>query len=559
MPIHYNKVNIRPKIILSVLPLLIASLGITGAVSSLSARSGLTRIAMQFLGFKSQELNKYAENQWNLLVQNNLADQQEYVQVSKNAVASYAATLVRSASEVIFGMDTEGNITFSTQEVEPGPEELAELASMVDTAREGWIEFTLSGSARVGDVFFYEPFGWSFFVTEEREAFYREVTQITLQSGIILGGAVGVSVLLLLVFAGYLTRPIKRVVRTMRGIIEENDLSQRVDVEYRDEIGNLANTFNIMVAELEKAYQQIKGFAFKAVMAQRNEHKVRNIFQKYVPNDVIDTIFSNPEAMLVGENRVLAILFSDIRSFTTISEGFMPDELVAALNRYFEMMVDIIMEHGGVIDKYIGDAIMAFFGAPVKHPDDALQSVYAALEMQEALKEFNRQQQSDGRPAFITGIGINYGVVTVGNIGSEKKMDYTVIGDMVNLGSRLEGLTKPYKQDIIFSNSVYQKVKGDLPCRLIDKVVVKGKTMGEKIFTAKKSLTDTEREAWADYHKGLKWYYGRDFKRAVRFFENCKKRMPDDSLSQIFIDRSRKYMSSPPPEDWTGVEILTSK
>jgi len=558
MPIH-NKVNIRPKIILSVLPLLIASLGITGAVSSLSARSGLTRIAMQFLGFKSQELNKYAENQWNLLVQNNLADQQEYVQVSKNAVASYAATLVRSRSEVIFGMNTGGNITFSTQDVDPEPDELARLAAMVDTAREGWIEFSLAGTSRVGDVFFYEPFGWSFFVSEEREAFYREVTQITLQSGIILGGAVAVSVILLLIFAGYLTRPIKRVVRTMRGIIEENDLSQRVAVEYRDEIGNLANTFNIMVSELEKAYQQIKGFAFKAVMAQRNEHKVRNIFQKYVPNDVIDTIFSNPESMLVGENRVLAILFSDIRSFTTISEGFMPDELVAALNRYFEIMVDIIMEHGGVIDKYIGDAIMAFFGAPVKHPDDALQSVFAALEMQEALKDFNRQQQADGRPAFITGIGINYGVVTVGNIGSEKKMDYTVIGDMVNLGSRLEGLTKPYKQDVIFSNSVYQKVKGELPCRLIDRVVVKGKTMGEKIFTAQKSLTDPEREAWADYHKGLKWYYGRDFKRAVRFFENCKKRIPDDYLSQMFIERSRRYISSPPPEDWTGVEILTSK
>ncbi len=551
--------NIRPKIILSVLPLLIASLGITGAVSSLSARSGLTRIGMQFLGFKSQELNKYAENQWNLLVQNNLAGQQEYVQVSKNAVSSYAATLIRSRSDVIFGMNTEGDITFSTQEVDPEPDELARLAAMVDTAREGWIEFSLSGTSRVGDVFFYEPFGWSFFVTEEREAFYREVTQITYQSGIILAGAVAVSVILLLIFAGYLTRPIKRVVRTMRGIIEENDLSQRVAVEYRDEIGNLANTFNIMVAELEKAYQQIKGFAFKAVMAQRNEHKVRNIFQKYVPNDVIDTIFSNPESMLVGENRVLAILFSDIRSFTTISEGFMPDELVAALNRYFEIMVDIIMEHGGVIDKYIGDAIMAFFGAPVKHPDDALQSVLAALEMQEALKDFNRQQQNDGRPAFITGIGINYGVVTVGNIGSEKKMDYTIIGDMVNLGSRLEGLTKPYRQDVIFSNSVYQKVKGDLPCRLIDKVVVKGKTMGEKIFTAKKSLTDPEREAWADYHKGLKRYYGRDFKRAIRFFENCKKRIPDDYLSQMFIERSRKYMSSPPPEDWTGVEILTSK
>jgi class 3 adenylate cyclase len=263
--------------------------------------------------------------------------------------------------------------------------------------------------------------------------------------------------------------------------------------------------------------------------------------------------------MLTGENRVLAILFSDIRSFTTISEGFMPDELVEALNRYFEIMVEIIMSHGGVIDKYIGDAIMAFFGAPVKHKDDALQSVYAALEMQNALAEFNREQQASGKPPFLTGIGINYGIVTVGNIGSEKKMDYTVIGDMVNLGSRLEGLTKKYKQDLIFSNSVYQKVKGEFPCRLIDKVIVKGKTMGEKIFTAKKSLTDAERKGWGLYHRGLKQYYSSSFDSAISFFQKVKSLLPDDYISDMYIERCRRFKIKPPPPDWNGTEILDSK
>jgi adenylate cyclase len=551
--------NIRAKIILIVLPLIIASLVITGTVSSLNARSGLTRIAMQFLGFKSQELRKYTDNQWNLLVANNLSDREEYVEVTKKAVASYASTLTRSPSEVIFAVNEGGEITFSTQKIGPGEEEQAVLVRAVTNRQSGWIEFKLDGKDRVGDVFYYRPFGWSFFITEERSAFYTEVTQITTQSGIILGASIFVSLIMLLIFAGYLTKPIERVVKTMRQIIESNDLSKRVEVQYQDEIGNLAHTFNIMLRQLDKAYGQIKQFAFQAVLAQKNEHKIRNIFQKYVPNDVIDQFFSNPEGMLVGENRVLAILFSDIRSFTTISEGFMPDELVEALNRYFEIMVEIIMRHGGVIDKYIGDAIMPFFGAPVKHKDDALQSVYAAIEMQEALLQFNGEQEAAGKPPFLTGIGINYGIVTVGNIGSEKKMDYTVIGDMVNLGSRLEGLTKPYKQTVIFSESVYQKVKGDLPCRLVDKVVVKGKTSGEKIFTAKRSLTEKEKKAWEFHHKALKRYYARDFETSKELFARVLRLLPEDHIAGIFTARCERYLREPPPADWNGTEILTSK
>jgi class 3 adenylate cyclase len=222
-------------------------------------------------------------------------------------------------------------------------------------------------------------------------------------------------------------------------------------------------------------------------------------------------------------------------------------------------MVDIIMNRGGIIDKYIGDAIMAFFGAPVKHEDDALQAVMAAIEMQEALHEFNEQQTAKGKPAFLTGIGINYGVVTVGNIGSERKMDYTVIGDRVNLGSRLEGLTKPYKQGLIFSESVYRKVKNNVPCRLIDKVVVKGKTQGEKIFTAKRNLGEREKEAWAIHHTALRHYYKQEFKKAKTLFEEVISLRKDDHIAGLYIERCNNYISSPPPKDWKGMEVLTSK
>jgi len=330
-------------------------------------------------------------------------------------------------------------------------------------------------------------------------------------------------------------------------------------VEYKDEIGGLAQTFNLMVGELERAYGQIKNFAFKAVLAQKREQKIRNIFQRYVPKEVIDRFFENPESMLVGENRVLSVLFSDIRSFTTISEKMAPDDLVESLNRYFNVMVDIIMAKRGIVDKYIGDAIMAFFGAPVKHEDDALQSVIAGLEMGEALGGFNARQKAAGKPEWQIGVGINFGEVTVGNIGTEKKMDYTVIGDMVNLASRLEGLTKQYHQHIIISETLHDKVKDSVPCRLLDSVAVKGKSKGVKIYSAKLKLEGREREAWGMHNAAMEEYYGRRFGAAARKFEDVGRMLPDDFASKLLRDRCTLYEKDPPAREWDGVEVMKSK
>jgi len=552
-------VKIRAKIVFVVVPILMTSLVITGVVSSFSARSGMTRIAMEFLGFKADELENYAYNQWNLLVENELQDNPRYLQVGKEAVGSYARSIIRSDTELILALDRDAKVAMATDDISLNVVEKARLYRKIQQQDEGWIDLNISGVNRVGQTFLFPPFEWYVMVTETEENFSLEADQIIINTAYVLGGSIVLSLLLLFLFSGYLTRPLRSVSTGMRHIIETNDLSKRVPVEYNDEIGALAHTFNIMSEELERAYNQIKEFAFQAVLAQKNEHKVRSIFQKYVPKDVIDTIFMNPERMLVGDNRVVAILFSDIRSFTTISEGFMPDELVAALNRYFEIMVDIIMHHGGVIDKYIGDAIMAFFGAPVKHPDDALQALLAALEMQQALERFNHEQEKIGKPRFNTGIGINYGVVTVGNIGSEKKMDYTIIGDMVNLGSRLEGLTKYYHQKVIFSESVYRKVKGDISCRMVDKVVVKGKTTGENIYTAELKPNTRQKKAWTYYHTGLQYYYKQKFQNALRYFLATKKLLGDDYLADLYIERSRKYIKTPPPSDWKGLEVLTNK
>jgi len=552
-------VSIRLKIILSVLPLIFTTLLLKGISSYFSATNGITHIAKEFLSFKATELEKYASSQWSLLVENNFTERPEYVAATKRAIEDYAQSIIRSDTELILALDQNGEVEMSTGEVTIRESQQETLKSLVAKQMKELVNPKIAGFDRVAMTFYFEPFDWFVLVTEDRNTFYRSVNQITVQSSIILGVSLAAALIMLLILAQYLTRPLTKVVGTMKDIISTNDLSERVLVEYHDEIGALAHTFNIMVGELEKAYNQIKNFAFKAVIAQKREQKIRNIFQKYVPNDVIDSFFTNPDAMLIGKNTVLSVLFSDIRSFTSISESLEPDDLVSILNRYFSIMVDIIMSHDGVVDKYIGDAIMAIFGAPVKHEDDALHSVLAGIEMMDALDEFNRQQEKLKKPPFNIGVGINYGVVTVGNIGSDKKMDYTVIGDMVNLASRCEGLTKKYKQPLIITEDLWSRVKENLPCRELDKVAVKGKTKGVGIYTAKKSLSDDEKKAWELHHTALNHYYGMEFDTAEKEFKEVQKILRSDYVAEMLEDRCRRYATDPPPGDWDGVEIMKEK
>jgi len=553
-------VSIRLKILFIVIPLLVTTLLVTGFAAVFSAETGITRVAIDFLGFKAEELKKNADNQWGLLIGNDLDKNPDYVDTTKKAVESFAQSLIRSDTELIFAVDASDNVAMSTRPVSLNPDETAAISKIRVAGTTGWIRFTVEGKERVAQVFQFDPFGWTVFVSEARDSFYQGVREIQQQNYVILAASLVFAFVLLIFFSSYLTRPVSKMVRTMREIIRDNNLDRRVDVEFSDEIGRMAQTFNTMLGELGRAYAQIKNFALQSVLAQKSEQKIRTIFQKYVPSDVIDEVLGNPEAMLVGQNREIAILFSDIRSFTTISETMEPDELVQSLNRYFSPMVDIIMSRGGTVDKYIGDAIMAFFGAPVHTENDALLSVIVALEMVDALDVFNVHQRAAGKVEFHIGIGINYGEVTVGNMGSDKKLNYTVIGDNVNLASRLEGLTKKYKQTLLFSESVYQRVGNRLWCRMLDKVVVKGKTTGECIYTAKKQLTEAEKVGWATWHSGLEAYYARDFQSARTLFREVADRwLPGDFVALEYIDRCAQWLASPPPLDWAGLEVMHEK
>ncbi len=231
--------------------------------------------------------------------------------------------------------------------------------------------------------------------------------------------------------------------------------------------------------------------------SEKKAREIRRIFASYVTERIVKELIKNPElTKLGGERREVTVLFSDIRGFTSLSESLPPEEVVSVLNEYFEVMTEVIFRHEGTLDKFIGDAIMVFWGAPLPQPDHAQRAVKCALEMVEHLKDLHNKWKKEGKPLLRSGIGINTGEVLVGNIGAEgKKMDYTVIGDHVNLASRLEGLTKKFKVDIIISEYTLEKIKssllsGELGAIIVEGVgvvAVKGKEKPVKIYRVAKS------------------------------------------------------------------------
>jgi class 3 adenylate cyclase/HAMP domain-containing protein len=549
---------------LVILPLLIVPLVLAQTSSYFNAINGVTRLARQLLGFKLEEMEKFANLQWLLLLENNFVERPVMVEAAKMAVEQYGRSILLSDSEIIFAVDNHGSLQMFTSDPLLQADETTEILQILAEENQGLQTAVIAGERRIFQSFYFAPFDWHILITEKEQVFYRDANTIRMQTIFTLGVSAVIAILLLIFVTRSLTKPLGKIASAMNGVIETADLSSRVDVEYRDETGVVAQTFNKMTEELDRAYGQIKRYAFDAVLAGKKEERIRHIFQKYVPNDVIERFFASPEKMLVGDNRKLSILFSDIRSFTTISEGLAPDDLVGSLNRYFSGQVDVIYNRKGIVDKYIGDAIMAFWGAPEKHEDDVLQSVLSGLEMIESVKQFNENQRRLGKCEFQVGIGLNYGEVTVGNIGSERKMDYTVIGDAVNLASRMEGLTKTYHSDILISESLFDELRKTSPnsglrIRLLDTVAVKGKTKGVKIFTVKNTLSPPEDKAWPIHNQGMKLYYNRSFAEAALKFQEVLTSLPGDFNAENLYTRCVEYASNPPPEDWNGVEVMQSK
>jgi len=228
------------------------------------------------------------------------------------------------------------------------------------------------------------------------------------------------------------------------------------------------------VATFGAAY--ISQVVFRYFTEEREKRHIRGMFQRYVSPDVVDKLIEDPAKLrLGGEKRYLSVLFSDIRGFTSISEKLVPEELLNQLNQYLGAMTAVVLSNGGMLDKYVGDAIMAVFGAPLELENHALAACKTGLEMMEELKSLQQEWENEAKPILDIGIGIHTGEMIIGNVGSTKRMDYTVIGDNVNLASRLEGVNKEFGTHIIISNSTYKMVKGHITVRGLGEITVKGK------------------------------------------------------------------------------------
>ena len=240
---------------------------------------------------------------------------------------------------------------------------------------------------------------------------------------------------------------------------------------------------NLSQPVLASSFALFGGVGYQYFVEGREKRKMKKLFGQYVSKDVYEQLVANPAlARLGGQRREMTVLFSDIRGFTTVSERGQPEEIVGMLNEYFTRMVDIVFTHKGTLDKFVGDMVMALFGAPLDDPHHADHAVEAALDMIAALAVLNARWKAEGRPELDIGIGINTGPMIAGNIGSEAIMSYTVIGDAVNLGSRLESLNKQYGTRIIISDATRARLKGRYRCRPLGDVVVKGKTQPVAIF-----------------------------------------------------------------------------
>ena len=243
------------------------------------------------------------------------------------------------------------------------------------------------------------------------------------------------------------------------------------------EFGIAANLVHVLLAGILATGI---GFAYRYAVTEKEKRQMRNLFSKYVSGDVLNEILKNPEKVaLGGEEKEVTVFFSDIRGFTTLSEKTTPKDLVRILNKYFTAMTNEVLKNGGVLDKYIGDAIMAFWGAPIANPDQADAALKASLAMIERLKELNAELRSHGDPEINIGIGLYTGPAIVGNVGSDLRFDYTVMGDTVNVASRLEGLNKEYKTQIIIGESTKNKIKGNYKFKSLGAAAVKGR--GEKL------------------------------------------------------------------------------
>ena len=334
---------------------------------------------------------------------------------------------------------------------------------------------------------------------------------------------------------------------------------------FYDKAGLLLLTVPVLAALLLSGSFSL---GFEYALERLEKVRTRRTLERYVSKNLVKEVLENPDSYystLRGARVPVAILFSDLIGFTTLSEKADPEALVAQLNEYLSQMTSVVFSNGGTLDKFIGDAIMAVWGnvRSLGTAQDAKNCARAALGMRRELRELNQKWRDQGRMGLGMGIGINQGEVVVGNIGSQERMDPTVIGDSVNLASRLEGLTRIYGVDILVGASAAELVRDEFHLRSVARVQVKGKTKPVDVFTligARDEKVDPQFLKWLEsYEEGFDKFRARDFIQAKILFSRFLEFYPEDLLAKMYLDRALEYEQAPPDEAWEAVEVFQKK
>ncbi len=332
-------------------------------------------------------------------------------------------------------------------------------------------------------------------------------------------------------------------------------------------ISNLVAWYNLLILPLASplfliAMMFTLHMTYGFFIESRGKRQLAHMFGQYIPPELVDEMSETAsEFSLEGESREMTVLFSDVRGFTTISEGLDPKQLTSLMNALLTPMTRVIHKNRGTIDKYMGDAIMSFWGAPLNDPEHARHALYAAFDMMDELKIMQQEFREKGWPEVNIGIGLNTGVMNVGNMGSEFRVAYTVLGDAVNLGSRLEGLTKNYGVNIIVSETTKSAVP-EFIFRQLDVVRVKGKNEPIAIFEPIGHKNDVKKSVISElsrYKQAFRVYQQQQWDKAEMEFFNLSQSYPDCKLYMEYLDRISIYRNNPPGEDWDGVYTHTSK
>jgi adenylate cyclase len=303
--------------------------------------------------------------------------------------------------------------------------------------------------------------------------------------------------------------------------------------------------------------------SFRMIFEEGEKRKIRKTFGQYLSPGVIGLIEKDPQKYIRpgGETKDLTVMFSDIRGFTTMSEGLTADELVLLLNEYLGEMTEVIFHNLGTLDKYIGDAIMAFWGSPYPQTDHAYRACRCSLQMIQALDKLNAKWKAEGRKQIAIGVGLNTGPVNVGNMGSAKRLAWTVMGDNVNLASRLEGITKEYRGRIVISEGTYREVADKFVCRDLDKIRVKGKNLPVTIYELLDFAENKQKyePLLTRYNHAMEAYRAQNWREAASRLGELLTHFPDDGPTQIFMDRVLEFMQNAPEADWDGVYVMKTK